>query len=90
MEFKQLDNKIVLLDGNQEIGSIVFSYRANHQISADHTTVNPQYQGQGLAEKLLDQLVDFAKTNGYKIIANCSYVAKKFAESEKYRTIKAD
>ena len=90
MDIKQQGNKFVIFDNDKEIGSLAFSYRANNQISADHTNVSEDYQGQGLAEQLLDALVNFSKDNDYKIIANCSYVAKKFAESDKYQDVKAD
>ena len=36
-----------------------------------------KYQGQGMAGKLFDALMDYAKDNSMKIIPSCSYIEKK-------------
>lgn len=56
-------------------------------IKADHTFVSEQLRGQGIAKKLLNELVSFARENGYKIIPECSYVKKVFENSAEYRDI---
>ena len=41
------------------------------------TVVHEKYQGQGMAGKLFDALMDYAKDNSMKIIPSCSYIEKK-------------
>ena len=41
----------------------------------NHTGVNPDLRGQGLAEKLVLEAVDYARKNKLKIIPFCSYVS---------------
>ncbi len=50
----------------------------NKIINAYHTGVNPEYEGQGLAGELLNELVDFARKNGFYILPSCSYILTKF------------
>ena len=44
-----------------------------------HTEVNKSYQGQGIARKLVECIMQNAKSNNKKISAQCSY-AKKIIE----------
>lgn len=47
-------------------------------LNAYHTGVRPEYEGQGIAAKLFDKLVKYAREKNYKIIPSCSYIAVKF------------
>ena len=51
MEFKKERNKILLMNENILIGEIDFSYLDEKNISIDHTYVNSNYRGQGIASK---------------------------------------
>ena len=53
----------------------------------DHTVVSDKLKGQGIAGKLLEEAVAFARGNNYKVKPVCSYVVKKF-ESGQYDDIK--
>lgn len=60
-------------------------------IAVDHTYVSPDLRGQGVAEKLLDSLVEEAVAEGKLIKAVCPYVVSKFREQpEKYDHINVD
>ena len=54
-----------------------------------HTEVDKAYGGKGLAGKLLDQVVDFARAENKKIYPTCSYVLKKFDDDKSYKDIDA-
>jgi predicted GNAT family acetyltransferase len=47
-----------------------------HDTSLDlvHTEVPAVYQGQGLAGKLAKAALDWARTQGFKVIPSCSYI----------------
>ena len=45
---------------------------------ADHTFVPPEMRGQGVAQVLVEALVADARTLGFKIVPQCSYVAALF------------
>jgi len=54
----------------------------------ESTVVSSELRGQGIAGKLFDAGVKYARENGYKIVPICSYIVKKF-ESGEYDDLKA-
>lgn len=61
------------------IGELTFLLRDDNQMIVNHTGVNPTYRGQGLAEKLVLEAVDYARDNKLKILPFCSYVSAYFS-----------
>ncbi len=47
-----------------------------------HTEVSDKYQGQGIAKKLVENIIENAKIYNKRVIADCSY-AKKIIENKK-------
>ena len=45
---------------------------------ADHTYVPHEMRGQGVAQVLVEALVEDAREQGFKIVPQCSYVAALF------------
>ncbi|MEP7329356.1 MAG: GNAT family N-acetyltransferase [Betaproteobacteria bacterium] len=39
-----------------------------------HTEVAPSLEGRGIASALVEAMLDYASTNGFKVIPQCSYV----------------
>ena len=58
-------------------------------INIDHTLVNPVLRGQGVARKLLDALVTWARATGTRVTATCSYAVGQFAQDESIRDVMA-
>lgn len=48
-----------------------------------HTKVNKSYQGQGIAKKLVFEVIKNAKENSKNIVAECSYADKILKNSTK-------
>ncbi|MBR7926667.1 N-acetyltransferase [Aerococcaceae bacterium zg-ZUI334] len=92
MKFEREGNGFVHRDENGKIiAEITFMPVDEKTVIADHTFVDAVLRGQGVAEKLLDHLVQEMKAEGKQIKAQCSYVVKKFDEEpEKYDAINAD
>ena len=65
---------ILLDENNKEVGELTFMLKEK-QMLINHTGVNPELRGQGLAEKLVLEAVDYARKNQLKIIPFCSYVS---------------
>jgi len=53
----------------------------------DHTEVNQALQGLGVARKLLDHAVNWARTTGTKIIATCPYAKAQFEKDPSIRDV---
>ncbi len=66
----------------QRIAEIRYQWAEPHRIIADHTWVDDSLRGQGVARKLLDVLVEFARERQLKITATCSYVVTMFQRDQ--------
>lgn len=75
-------------DGEKTVGLCEYEIKED-VIDIYHTEVDKSYGGKGIAKKLLDEVVGFAKDQNKKIYPTCSYVRKKFDEDESYKDIDA-
>ncbi|EHJ55602.1 hypothetical protein HMPREF9318_00957 [Streptococcus urinalis FB127-CNA-2] len=87
--FDKTNQRAIALDDNKEIGECTFI--ANNGIwTINHTIVDSNYQGQGIARRLVDQVVSQARLNQIKVSATCSYAQKLFEKDETYTDILAN
>ncbi len=73
------NNRSAAYDENIEIGESTFSKSKDFWI-IDHTFVQKDYGGQGIAKKLVGELVDQARKNNFKIMPLCPFAKKEFDE----------
>ena len=73
--FVKEQNKSVAYDDNIQIGECDFIETENCW-NIVHTEVDNSYQGQGIARKLVEKVIENAKENNKKVIAECSYAKK--------------
>jgi len=52
-----------------------------------HTEVNPQLQGRGVARRLLDASVAWARAGGTRIAATCPYAKAQFEKDASIRDV---
>lgn len=78
IKFEKENNKSVAYDNNIEIGECVFVEEREYW-NIVHTEVSPLYQGQGIARKLVESVIENARIYDKKLMADCSY-AKKILE----------
>lgn len=66
-------------DAGEIIGEISYDHRHDNDIIvARHTFVSPEFRKQGMAQKLLDALVEYARQNRLRILPACPFVAAAF------------
>ena len=76
------ENQYLLLGENDEIlAEIDFSMIKEGVIEITHTIVSPSLQGQGIARKLVEKVLEIAKEKGYRVTASCSY-ARHYLEKQ--------
>ena len=61
----------------RQVAELDFEVKGNI-LNAYHTGVRPELEGQGIAGRLFDELVKYARENEYKVIPSCSYILAKF------------
>lgn len=73
----------------QRIAEISYVWSDESTIIANHTWVDDSLRGQGVAKKLLDVLVQFARDKQLKIVATCSYVEVMFKRDQSFADVVA-
>jgi predicted GNAT family acetyltransferase len=66
---------IAAIEGFAGQGELAYRRSSALVVVAHHTGVPASLQGQGIAGKLVERLVADARTEGFKIVPTCSYVA---------------
>ncbi len=80
MEERIFEDKYLLVDEKEEIlAEIDFPLVNDGVIEITHTIVSHSLQGQGIAKRLVEKVLEIAKEKGYKVTASCSY-AKHYLE----------
>lgn len=77
---KKLDNNkgsfFIEKDGRQ-VAELDFEIK-DRVLDAYHTGVRPELEGQGIASKLFEEMVKFAREKSYKVKPTCPYIDVKF------------
>ena len=71
IKFDKDNNKAIALDNNNKIGVCEFIEK-DEQWNIVHTEVSNLYQGQGIARKLVECVLENAKLYNKNVVKNCS------------------
>ena len=89
MEIRHIVNEGFFIFGENGDELAKLTYRKEgEKLFFESTVVSPELRGQGIAGKLFEAGVKYARENNYKMVPVCSYIVKKF-ESGKYDDLKA-
>lgn len=77
--------KSIALDNDFLIGECAYIVNDNTW-NIIHTTVNSNYQGQGIAKLLVLKVLENAEKNNIKVIADCSYAKQIINRSKNYKS----
>lgn len=80
IKFIEEKNSIKAYINDQEIGVCEYIEEYNN-LNIIHTKVNENYQGQGIAKKLVKKVITKANKDNKKLTATCSY-AKKILDNK--------
>lgn len=76
MFYYEKDGKIIC--------ELTYVYGGEGRIAINHTFVEPEYRGQGLAGELALEIAKYARENNYKIIPVCSFAVSFFKYHKEY------
>ena len=86
MEFIHEENRVYIKDEQGELlAEITFPKETDH-VCIDHTWVSEKLQGQGIASKLVQEVLKQCKAENLKIRATCSYAKTWFEKHPKEQT----
>ncbi|MBR0151241.1 MAG: N-acetyltransferase [Synergistaceae bacterium] len=84
--FEENANRSAAYDGHNQIGECEFTVSSGTW-TITHTGVRPEYGGQGIARRLVEKVIEEARSRSVKIIPVCSYAVKLMEGSEEYSDV---
>lgn len=78
----------VMRDGAQ-LAEMTYKREAPDRVNIDHTLVDEELRGLGVARKLLDAAVAWARATKTKVIATCPYAHAQFEKDASIRDVLA-
>ena len=86
MHFIHNENQIVLYSDNEELlAEITFPYIDKDTVNINHTFVDASLRGQGIAGKLMLEVVAELELRQLKAVPTCSYAEGWFKKHTEYR-----
>lgn len=79
-------NRAAAYDDDKIIGESTYS-KSDKIWIIDHTFVEKNYGGQGIATKLVAEVVNQARENNVKIIPLCPFAKREFDKREEYSDV---
>ena len=90
LEIKQGSNGFYVGDNENDYkGIITFVADGDKTIIIDHTIVKEELRGMGIARRLINRVVEYARTEDLKIIPQCSYAVKVLTTNDEYKDVLA-
>lgn len=80
LHYLEANNRFYVRNDDQEIGEMTFTRIGQKKATIDHTYVDPNYRGQGIADELLELVVKTLQQENREIIPLCSFAVKKLVK----------
>jgi uncharacterized protein len=88
MEFKNETNRIYMENEKGEmIAEVTFPSISESVVNINHTYVDDSLRGQGIAGKLMEEVVEVLKNSGKKAVPTCSYAVMWFEKNKQYDSL---
>ena len=90
IQHKQTESngEFFLLDQNgDKVAELTYFFVDEQTINANHTYVSESLRGQGVADQLYRELVNFVRDKKLKLIPTCSYIVKKWQRENKSQSV---
>ena len=68
-------NRAIAIDNNIVIGECNYTVDSNTW-NITHTIVSNEYQGQGIARRLVECIIEYTTNNKIHLVSSCSYAEK--------------
>lgn len=71
----------------KRLAEMVYTRKGEGRVVIIHTAVDPQLQGRGIARRLLDAAVAWARETGTRVSATCPYAKAQFEKDASIRDV---
>lgn len=79
--------RFVVYYDDKEAGEMTYTWAGEKRFIIDHTEVNEEFGGKGLAKELVMAGVEFARQENVKIIPLCPYAKARFERDKEIRDV---
>lgn len=88
MEIKSNRSRTWAVDDNgKKIGEIDHPILGDNSVTIHHTEVDPEYKGEQIASKMLENYVQQLRKEGRRAIVTCSYAKDWFYKHPEYKDV---
>ncbi|WP_010288656.1 GNAT family N-acetyltransferase [Kurthia massiliensis] len=87
MEFSQEEGRFFIEDNGNTLAEITFTQPNDEFFIIDHTFVDDQLRGQGIANQLVKKVVDKARADDKTIIPLCPFAKGQFERIPEYEDV---
>lgn len=85
--FETENRQAIAYDGDKSIGECEYTVDRTGKWVIVHTGVRPEYNGRGIAKRLLEKVIEAARERGVKIIPVCSYAQRMMSGKDEYKDV---
>ncbi|WP_074036447.1 GNAT family N-acetyltransferase [Exiguobacterium sp. AT1b] len=89
MDIKQKENTFYVGNDTEPSAELHYVPTGPDKLIVDHTYVSDDLRGQGVGEKLVLTVVEYAREQGKTIIPLCPFTKNQFDRHEEYRDVLA-
>ncbi|WP_411677622.1 GNAT family N-acetyltransferase [Caproicibacter sp.] len=85
MELKHEPERIFFLDqAGKTVAEVTFPQIRKGVVDINHTFVDDSLRGQGIASRLMEEVVKTLREEGKQAVLTCSYAKKWFSDHKEY------
>ena len=85
--FEAENRQSAAYDGDKMIGECQYNIDHTGKWVIMHTGVRPEYNGRGIAKRLVECIIEAARERGVKIIPVCSYAQRMMSGKDEYKNV---
>lgn len=82
------EHRFFIEEGGEKLAEITYVDSGDQEITIDHTFVSEKLRGQKIGNALVERVVQFARENNVKVVPQCSFAVKVFADESSYEDVK--
>ena len=85
--FEEAEQQATAYDDDKPIGECQYDVDSTGNWIIVHTGVRPEFNGRGIAKRLVESVIEAARERGTKIIPLCSYAQRMMTSKDEYRDV---
>lgn len=88
--FRVDKNKTVYMINNKVMGEVDYPYINDNTVNITHTFVDQSLRGQGIADKMMNEVFKYLRKKNIQVKCTCSYAISWLEKHSEYHDLKVD